>query len=207
MKFLSTLFCGLVAIRVQCNPVVTMDAADNLKALGYQISPLEFTGPVGPNGENVTLAGTVEEIFDQIIQFNPAYETPDFTSVRSRLANATSVEDGGKDKRTPIDPVYCNLDGYKKANYGRIEEGMAYLEKFGNGAGVCNAGEGPKNCVRISCSWNSGIFLCNDSPHRVDRLCRDILYGYIWPIHNRCTNENHDSFNGKRLDSDHCCAV
>jgi hypothetical protein len=59
-------------------------------------------------------------------------------------------------------PPYCvPVPGqpWSFADGAAINDGINYL----NGLDVpCNVGPGPGNCVRVSCSWNSAIELCND---------------------------------------------
>lgn len=43
-----------------------------------------------------------------------------------------------------------------------LGEGISYLKKKSNGKAICNVGAGPANCVRISCSYDTGIYICND---------------------------------------------
>ena len=48
-----------------------------------------------------------------------------------------------------------------------ISQGIDYL----NGLGRC--GVNPTSCVRLSCSWGAGIYLCNDvSPFKSSLLQR-----------------------------------
>lgn len=43
-----------------------------------------------------------------------------------------------------------------------IDEGMSYLAKHG---GQPHMDPGPSACGRVSCSWNTAVFLCNDVSH------------------------------------------
>lgn len=133
--------------------VTVNTTATELKAQGYTIDPLTIIGPVGPDGENITLTGTVQEIHSQLLEINSSYnvsvDVDSFT-----LDVATKHE-----KRCP-DKILCGLTNYTPANPRPILEGAVYLEGF---KGVlCHVEAGPKRCVRFSCSYNSAIWLCND---------------------------------------------
>jgi hypothetical protein len=40
-----------------------------------------------------------------------------------------------------------------------IQDGIDFLQSNGL---ICDVGPGPGNCVRVSCSYNAAIYLCND---------------------------------------------
>ncbi|KAM6519201.1 hypothetical protein FALCPG4_012848 [Fusarium falciforme] len=77
----------------------------------------------------------------------------------------------------------CNL----KLNCGWVGSGEAsgitYLNSFGDG--YCGLEDGPYKCARVSCSYNSAIWLCNvnDTPLRV--RSRD-LEPFIRKIYDEC---------------------
>lgn len=47
---------------------------------------MEFTGPVFVGGDDVTLSGTAEEVYNQIIELNPNYNARDFPDTTLDLA-------------------------------------------------------------------------------------------------------------------------
>lgn len=47
---------------------------------------MEFTGPVFVGGDDVTLSGTAEEVYNQIIELNPEYDARDFPDTNGYLA-------------------------------------------------------------------------------------------------------------------------
>ncbi|KAK0747638.1 hypothetical protein B0T21DRAFT_354791, partial [Apiosordaria backusii] len=47
------------------------------------------------------------------------------------------------------------------AEITNIRKGADYLYHLPDKARI---GPGPNHCDRVSCSWNSGIFLCNNNP-------------------------------------------
>lgn len=56
------------------------------------------------------------------------------------------------------DDIDCNVD-YKYAGKVTIVWGINYLRSI---TGKPKNGPGPNNCGRVSCSWNSAIYWCND---------------------------------------------
>ncbi|BDD54460.1 hypothetical protein MPDQ_005008 [Monascus purpureus] len=178
--------CTAVAVTVNTT-------ATELKAQGYTIDPLTIIGPVGPDGENITLTGTVQEIHSQLLEINSSYnvsvDVDSFT-----LDVATKHE-----KRCP-DKILCGLTNYTPANPRPILEGAVYLEGF---KGVlCHVEAGPKRCVRFSCSYNSAIWLCNDAPKELNIWCPDIGYDYVRPILGKCATTSINRFNGQRFNTD-----
>ncbi|KAK3316853.1 hypothetical protein B0H66DRAFT_562294 [Apodospora peruviana] len=119
---------------------------------------LQWQGVIDNNGTTVTLTGTAESIFKQIIAFNPNYE---------------QERGEGLTRRDPInsDSILCNV--FNPADTNVIDQGISYL--YGIGDGLCRAPPGvPGNpgCSRVSCSYNSGIFLCNDQNFEAQIPCR-----------------------------------
>ena len=122
----------------------------DLEDQGYTLVPLTFVGPVGSDGTNVTLNGTVDEIHAQILKINPSYNGTSHGHANANAKRGLEERCGGQ--------VHCQL-GYKTAKMSPIETGVAYLEQL---VGECGVDAGPQVCGRISCSDSSGIFLCND---------------------------------------------
>ena len=137
---------SVLAASAQASPLAEANAVVTAK--------MTFTGQVTPGGPVKVLKGTAKEILEEVLRINPNYEK-DFP------ATASAVEKRGFDG-----PPNCNFQGSfpDNANMDAIYEGLHYLQRLGNAK--CGADAGPANCVRVSCSWRSGIFLCNDvSPY------------------------------------------
>ncbi|KUJ09226.1 uncharacterized protein LY89DRAFT_598214 [Mollisia scopiformis] len=86
------------------------------------------------------------------------------------------------------------------ADAGLIQDGINYLSGLQGGCCV-----GPTSCVRISCSWNSAIFLCNDNGYTICPNC-GYLATYASDMINDCSSWNGgDSIivGGQLFDSDH----
>ncbi|KAI1817778.1 hypothetical protein GGS20DRAFT_530764 [Poronia punctata] len=93
------------------------------------------------------------------------------------------------------------------ASVFHIEQGIKYLRGIkdddGNGNGNCTVGPGPGNCTRVSCSYNSGIWFCNDNPTEPATVpCRS-LGDLAWDILVKCydyADTPHDSVHGQNFD-------
>ncbi|KJK81277.1 hypothetical protein H634G_03296 [Metarhizium anisopliae BRIP 53293] len=112
---------------------------------GYGVEVLQWDIEVAV-GRTEVLNGTVQEVYAQALQINPKFT----------LTNAAEARDvHQKQKRSS---VQCG--NWPLADKGRIQEGINYLR--GAPAAPRN-GPGPGNCGRVSCSYNSAIWWCNDN--------------------------------------------
>lgn len=121
---------------------------------GYEIVPAKWTGEVVPGEGPVTLEGCVESLREQILNINPDYfKNQDSTSASSTLAARTI---GGCGGRAIGKNVQCGVP-YGTVHGSDISSGLVYLSNIGGCMTL-----GGKQCSRVSCSYNSGIFACND---------------------------------------------
>ncbi|KAG4415866.1 hypothetical protein IFR04_010993 [Cadophora malorum] len=154
---------------------------------GYTWGKMGFHGTI--DGHEITYDGTIEEILDHAETLYPGVtkslaarddvpllDIPDLDSATvvaraAQLIHASPADGKGKtycggdkgDKSTPECPL-CDKWGY--AENRRIKEGISYLNKVN---AWCTASS--HQCVRISCSWHSGITLCNDAEDRIQAPC------------------------------------
>ncbi|GBF65816.1 hypothetical protein TMEN_8534 [Trichophyton mentagrophytes] len=141
-------------------------------------SSMVYIGPVTPGGENVTLEGSIQEIFHQILKLNPSYKQEDFHDTPDSHAHQVGTN---LEKRIPGD-IICDPSGTKRAWRKHIEEGVAYLKRAPQ-ASLCRVRN--RACSRISCSWDSGIFLCNDRDSWFEEFC-PVLGNYADEILRGC---------------------
>ncbi|RSL66562.1 hypothetical protein CEP54_003648 [Fusarium duplospermum] len=120
---------------------------------GYEIAPMKWTGQVDKRSENITLEGTLEEITVKAREINP-----DFGA-------SPSVEKRGFGK------INCGWGGKGRAGVLAIKEGIDYLQGIN---GYCGLDDGPYKCARVSCSWDSAIWLCNDNDTPLRVPCKDL---------------------------------
>ncbi|KAM0421487.1 hypothetical protein ACHAPT_010660 [Fusarium lateritium] len=122
---------------------------------GYETAPLKWTGKVDKRGEDVTLEGTIEEITAKAREINPDFG-----------------RESQPEKRAEFGKLNCGWGGDGKASSVAINDGIKYLNSFGDG--YCGLDDGPAKCARISCSYNSAIWLCNDKNTPLRVRCRDL---------------------------------
>lgn len=77
----------------------------------------------------------------------------------------------------------CGWGGSGEASGTAIGDGITYLNSFGDG--YCGLDDGPYKCARVSCSYNSAIWLCNDNDTPLRVKCKD-LEPFIRKIHDEC---------------------
>lgn len=103
------------------------------------------------------LKGTVEEVLDELHGINPNYEQDfglDLSSPTylSQPAPAVSKRDDFQDAH-----FQCNVTIMADARV--IADGARYLKGV---KGQPRGDPGPNSCGRVSCSWKSAIWFCND---------------------------------------------
>lgn len=115
---------------------------------GYGIEEIQWNLEVHP-GKMEHLNGTVEEVITQAKQLNP-----DFVPAKGESQQATESEPAALAKRNDI---VCNK--LPKGDIWKLRDGVSYLRGLSGGL---TEGPGPGNCGRVSCSWKSAIWICND---------------------------------------------
>lgn len=113
--------------------------------------PISWEIETSPNGSTIVLQGTVEEIYAHLIDINPNYES-DFGAVVHKENDANAWHSLNK-----RDDLLCNI--FPLAGIGAIKTGIKYLKTV---KGQPVNGPGPGNCDRVSCSYHSAIWWCND---------------------------------------------
>ncbi|KAE8449436.1 hypothetical protein EG329_008044 [Mollisiaceae sp. DMI_Dod_QoI] len=146
---------------------------------GMQIAKMTFSGTIG--GHEVQLNGSVQEINAQMKQLHPDFD-PDTT-------------------KTDSDHYCWPVAGqnWQRAQTSHIKEGISYLDGF---KGLC--GVPASTCVRISCSYNAGIYLCNDNNYGITPNCAYIA-SYAQDIINLCNYQDPSGIqyvSGQEFDTD-----
>ncbi|PGH27625.1 hypothetical protein AJ80_00638 [Polytolypa hystricis UAMH7299] len=122
---------------------------------GYRVEDITWAVEYAP-GKNTTLTGTVQQVYAQLLDMNPQYEAQ-FGTIEH---NATAVEDEDEDVTTRSKREHTICNPFPRAPCNRINEGISYLTRVN---GRPTNGPGPGNCGRVSCSWSSAIWWCNDN--------------------------------------------
>jgi hypothetical protein len=104
-----------------------------------------------PGGPNITINGTVQDVAAKLTQANPHWEC-DF-NFDNHLSTSKLEKRGYWLDRDPCDTRW------PQCGYNPIADGIAYLNRVPGqpGQGPC-----PGSCGRVSCSWVSAIWWCND---------------------------------------------
>ncbi|KAF4458844.1 hypothetical protein FALBO_14406, partial [Fusarium albosuccineum] len=150
---------------------------------GYEVVPLKWTANAGKRGASVAHDGSTENDSD-----------PDkYNEERSFEKRDTPFTQG----------LLCDVGGSGAARKKAIEEGIQYLQtRLGNAP--CGLDNGPRVCTRVSCSYDSAIWLCNDNSGplqvacgQVGDLAQRILFGCPNPQGQFFTNANWNVIIGK----------
>ncbi|KAH8901145.1 hypothetical protein GQ53DRAFT_740248 [Thozetella sp. PMI_491] len=152
------------AVSVAALPAQDAAATDLLTS-----SPLKWTGQIHLDQAPVTLEGTAQEIYEKIISINPNYDEE--LGLESSNATLAARDLGLEKRRAPTSSDFtCGYGNYVGAL--PIGLGIQYLYKIGNADCVAPAGKpGAGGCSRVSCSDNSGIWLCNDQSFETHIPC------------------------------------
>ncbi|KXG46519.1 uncharacterized protein PGRI_053750 [Penicillium griseofulvum] len=121
---------------------------------GYGVEEFSWEVETKPGGDKVILNGTVQEIYAELLDINPKYDL-DFADILAQPNDVTKEDTPHLQKRLA---VTCN--NYDQALRTRIQEGISHLRSV---RGQPTNGPGPGNCGRVSCSYNSAIWWCNDN--------------------------------------------
>ncbi|KAN0104234.1 hypothetical protein V8E51_009979 [Hyaloscypha variabilis] len=113
---------------------------------------LTFRGEI--NGHAYEETGTVQEVWAKLKARHPEIELP-------KRSDAPIVLKRDKDLPPSCIPIPA-WPSWNFAEAAAIEDGVDYL--IGLNSELTN-GPGPGNCGRISCSYNSAIYYCNDNPY------------------------------------------
>ncbi|KAL2075558.1 hypothetical protein VTL71DRAFT_501 [Oculimacula yallundae] len=177
---LSIMLLALTAPTVLASPFSVQESIPE----GYTLGQMGFHGEIA--GHEITYNGTIEEVVAYAETLYPGItkslaarddvplsNIPEIASTSIAGRSASNYRGGPDDKKGNR---YCgqnNKDcpscGNKKWGYAgktHVEEGIKYLNKV---TAACSAGG--RKCVRISCSWHSAIFLCNDMEEVVEMPC------------------------------------
>lgn len=173
------LFMVLFVAMVEATAAVPSEFPARGHALdGFTIGPLTWTGPVVDGGINYTFSGTAEvrsslapektstdsfvlqEIYNQILKVNP-----DFL-IRTPIAYRTSEPDEGTNVDVNCDPH----EDWDSASVQQLKKEANWLKSLGDRQ--CNAGV--DGCARVSCSYNTAVYLCNLRDYDWGPSCNEV---------------------------------
>ncbi|KAK4199520.1 hypothetical protein QBC40DRAFT_328686 [Triangularia verruculosa] len=126
----------------------------------YAIVPISWDLPVkldDPSAGNVTVTGTIQEAIAQMEASYPGWNS----TFQSKLQDPSSDPSLGlAASGDPDDHTDCKPKQWKYAGVLSISWGVEYLREL---TGTAKNGPGPGECGRVSCSWQSAIWWCNDN--------------------------------------------
>ncbi|KAI1759099.1 hypothetical protein GGR53DRAFT_471679 [Hypoxylon sp. FL1150] len=139
---------------------------------GYRLGNVTWVGNITANGPEVSFTGaSFPEIEAQIRQDNSNFTWPEETTDMSL-----------PDKI--VDHLSCYLPQFYFARKYYVDQGIEYLKGI---TGRCHIDA--KVCSRISCSYDSGIFFCNDNDKPLQVNCGRWPQ-YAQDIVNKCTTDD-----------------
>ncbi|UNI13314.1 hypothetical protein JDV02_000071 [Purpureocillium takamizusanense] len=146
-------FAAAAALAAPSSDVWTRKDGDSLD--GVRWAPLTWDAQAFPNGPRLTLRGTVQEVYDQLLAVNPDWDT-DFA------LNATS-ESPTNEKRDGTFAgavVICNESKYGVPPYKTVVNAM---NKFNNRAGPGPIlPPGPNVCSDVYYDSEMTVVVCNN---------------------------------------------
>lgn len=101
-------------------------------------------------GHMELLNGTIQEAYEQARQINP-----DFTPPGSGKDTAEGIVVRGQHEKRG----HVTCGGFKTGVVVPTLDGVRYLRRI---TGKPHNQPGPRYCTRVSCSWKSAIWWCND---------------------------------------------
>ncbi|KAH8651113.1 hypothetical protein BX600DRAFT_441555 [Xylariales sp. PMI_506] len=154
---------------------------------GYSIGEFTWEVETFPGGPKKNITGTVENVVAELSTINPNWKD-DFKFDESRIKN--------RGVSFPFTAVLCNIrtSEWGLASVPRISEGIDYL----NGVpGTPVAGPGPSACARVSCSYDSAIYWCNDAPQTFSLPGFSTIAAGALTILNNCAEIAYPNMNGQ----------
>ncbi|KAJ8121737.1 hypothetical protein ONZ43_g1885 [Nemania bipapillata] len=118
----------------------------------YSVGDIEWRG-FEDFDDGQVFTGTIQNVIEQMRRIKGAHYTPGFMSMSDAENHALGTN---PDHHLSNTTVQC---GGPEADPRRIDQGIDYLNHLPNSSKCSNAA---KTCGRISCSWNSAIWFCND---------------------------------------------
>ncbi|KAL2062532.1 hypothetical protein VTL71DRAFT_6798 [Oculimacula yallundae] len=111
-------------------------------------------------GPNITITGDVMTITEQILELNPKYFEDGLGAAGERVTQASRAQSAW--------PPNCGQT-WKGARVDFIQDGISYLYRLGGWAHLASSG-----CARVSCSFDSGIYICQHASFQQDVLWSEV---------------------------------
>ncbi|KAK4227636.1 hypothetical protein QBC38DRAFT_363874 [Podospora fimiseda] len=132
---------------------------------GYSIVPLTWSLPLDPSSPSTLheFNGTVQQVHAQLLSLNPNWDI-DFNFNITTSSSISSIPDPIPSSLSKRDWTDCSAPSTHGPALDRnaIYWGIEYLRGL---SGQAQRGPGPRSCGRVSCSWNSAIWYCNNNSY------------------------------------------
>jgi hypothetical protein len=172
---------------------------------GYGVEEVLWQVQSHPGKPHITLNGTVEEVYSQLLEINPNYET-DFGTIDQRVERLKR-DDYPVEVTTPRDLTKRDNTvcwNFQATIVWPINSGITYLRGV---PGQPTNGPGPGNCGRVSCSYESAIWWCNDNPTPKTLPSFNTIADAAQTILNDCITWKSIGISGQRFHDDKWNAV
>ncbi|KAI1261263.1 hypothetical protein F5Y18DRAFT_431346 [Xylariaceae sp. FL1019] len=150
----------------------------------HTLSTISWTLPIIEGGEEYTFNGTIEEVYAQV---NDQRAKLGFGPLDDPLNDSThtkEMEVGDILQGRSLNHTECRIGLLGAASSEKVLNGIKYINKLRT---KCSNGPGPGNCGRISCSWNSAIYWCNDKPVASELYDCSSFAKYAQAIYDECS--------------------
>ncbi|KAL4887678.1 hypothetical protein BJY04DRAFT_212707 [Aspergillus karnatakaensis] len=155
----------LVALMV--SQASTTPTLNDLARLEATADNADWSLQAFPNGPFLNFTGTVETIYEELLRLNPNYEHEDWPEDLEDMPTfeedmeITTTDSSVSARQNPTDTLFCNNlrpQGWDNP----LGKGAEYLKKL---KGKPHLRAGPHVCKKVSCSWDTAIWWCNDNNH------------------------------------------
>ena len=141
---------------------------------GYSVTELTWeleVDPINKPGQVTVFNGTVQNVVEQAVKINPNFLVDHGFKRPNDDDNATVVgHDGNTLSTATVEPDRHFCHGrWEPGSSAHIKDGVEYLRRI---SGKPGQGPGPSSCGRVSCSWDSAIWWCNDVGYMVQQYNR-----------------------------------
>lgn len=179
----------------------------------YSIVPVHWRGQINKDGPETTITGpSYEHIYHYLLKHAPHTIKPVNATAKQQVKKR---DDGypSVSTRTALSWIQphsisqftlCNRLQFGYFNWPKAgAEASNYLHHL---TGECTLNDRKDTCGRVSCSWNSGVFYCNDATHSQWMWCSEIG-DYFDRIAETCMPQGDDGntpavFNGQKFRTD-----
>ncbi|KAL4900649.1 hypothetical protein BDW74DRAFT_182485 [Aspergillus multicolor] len=178
-------------------------AASNLDTTtqipGYAMAEVAWDVAISPDGPHVTLNGTIQEVYRQLVEINPEYsmtlgleteaedendddDEPEDVDPDADATTPAPTPSATLTKRQTIKEYFC-FGRWEGCSRKRIRKS---INKLRGVQGTPSLPAGPAVCGRVSCSKKAAIFLCNDNRGTHNLASWNIVADAASYIESRC---------------------